>query len=152
MLRGVNMSSVSAYRTAVDVNRIQRVAFESCLWLSQSLAAPISTKLHRSMRHVADALFKFRCSRRGDSNDNETLHKDTKCSIPASNRKIEQMASKFVLNRSIANVITEGTNALQSTTNEVQNELQSDYDDFNSSSTLSCSTDEDNAQIPSDNP
>eukprot|EP00171_Calliarthron_tuberculosum_P003409 IDg3409t1 len=105
VLRGVNMCSSSARRTATEINAIQHVAFHACLWLAHALAVPISTKLHRSMRHVSDALFMFGCSRRGDSDSNETLHKATKNSISASNRKLEQIASQVLLNRSIASFI-----------------------------------------------
>eukprot|EP00171_Calliarthron_tuberculosum_P021954 IDg21954t1 len=64
LLKGINMRTSNAKRTTEDISKIQRFAFDSCLWLSHALAIPISTKLHRSMRHMADALFMFGCSRR----------------------------------------------------------------------------------------
>eukprot|EP00171_Calliarthron_tuberculosum_P002728 IDg2728t1 len=52
LIRSINMSEDAGDRSENEIGRIQSIAFGSCLWLSKALRLPISTKLHRVMRHV----------------------------------------------------------------------------------------------------
>lgn len=62
----------------------------------------ISTKLHRLMWHLSDHVKNFGCRKRGNTDTNETLHKYTKRSYQATNKKLSEIASQILFARNIA--------------------------------------------------
>lgn len=101
------MHSDTMQRTEEDINNIQNVAFNACLWLSKALALPIATKLHRVMRHVKDHLFHYGWARIGDADSNESLHKDMKSAVNSSNIKSSQIASQVLSFRNLDSVVSQ---------------------------------------------
>eukprot|EP00171_Calliarthron_tuberculosum_P006956 IDg6956t1 len=73
-----------------------------CVAVAEAMQLNITTKLHRLMYHTGDHLRSFRCTRRGDSDEKETLHRSTKARYDATNRRLHQIASKLIAVRSIA--------------------------------------------------
>eukprot|EP00171_Calliarthron_tuberculosum_P004396 IDg4396t1 len=94
--RGVNEPWAARNRTKDKIEHIQTMAFETGVMVSQSLSLRINTKLHRLMRHAADHLLRFGCSRRGDTDQNETMHKTTKACYQATNKKMNQLTDQVL--------------------------------------------------------
>lgn len=46
-------------RSEDDIERIQKISLDSCIWISQECSIFISTKLHRIMMHAEDHLFQL---------------------------------------------------------------------------------------------
>eukprot|EP00171_Calliarthron_tuberculosum_P001347 IDg1347t1 len=100
--RGINQPWSTRKRTDERIKKIQEIAFEAGLVTSQALSLRINTKLHRIMRHAVDHLKSYGCSRRGDTDENECLHKTTKSAYHATNKRIVQVADQLLTVRSIA--------------------------------------------------
>eukprot|EP00171_Calliarthron_tuberculosum_P022772 IDg22772t1 len=102
LVRGINLPKASSQRTIESIQEIQQVGFNCGLWLSRALDISVSTKIHRCMRHIADHLLRFGCGRRGDTDRNETMHKDTKDCIDGTNRKLPQIAVQLLTMRTVS--------------------------------------------------
>ena len=98
----INMKKGSENRSLEQIKEIQRLAFESGLYLTQALGLNLSTKAHRMMHHVTDALTNYGCSRRGNSDANETLHKNAKRCYRSTNQHHIKLAEQLLQIRSIA--------------------------------------------------
>eukprot|EP00171_Calliarthron_tuberculosum_P022686 IDg22686t1 len=94
--RGVNMAEATGIRTDDDLDEIQRIAFEAGATISHALQLRISTKLHRLMHHASNHIRLFGCTRNGDTDANETLHKQTKAAYNATNKQVDGLASQLL--------------------------------------------------------
>ena len=64
--------------------------------MAEALQLPVSTKLHRTIHHVTDHLYMYGCARRGDTDQNETLHKLTKSCYLATNKQLPTLAAQVL--------------------------------------------------------
>ncbi len=101
-LRGVNLPRSSRVRTSQQIEDLKNLCFDAGVTLSQSVSVPISTKFHRTMRHIGDHLHLFGCSRLGESEENEAMHKPTKQSYNATNKKADIIGPQLLAVRPIA--------------------------------------------------
>lgn len=113
-MRGINQHPNSALRTRQAIEVLQKVGFDAGCSTSEALMLRISTKLHRIMWHTRDHFLLFGCSRRGDTDENESLHKATKACYKATNKRLPEIATQLVAVRSISNA-RRLTDALHST-------------------------------------
>eukprot|EP00171_Calliarthron_tuberculosum_P009554 IDg9554t1 len=102
-------------QAALSMNYIQS--------LLRSLGIPISTKMHRLMRHTGQLIRMFGCARRGDTDQKEVLHKSTKTAYAGTNNHTDTVAKQLLNVRSISDA--EYANPLPLTTpTAVQYEVQ----------------------------
>lgn len=87
-----------------EIKNIEEIAFKSYVSLSKSLGLPISTKLHKIMWHSGDHVKSFGCRRRGDTYQNETMHKATKETYRVSNKRIQQISTQILARRSTSQI------------------------------------------------
>ena len=101
-LRGVNMGYKSQKRSIEEVERLRQSCFEVGYLAVTSLSIPISTKIHRLMRHIGDQIIQFGSLRHGETDENETMHKTTKSVYAATNKKLSLMGKQLVQVRPIS--------------------------------------------------
>lgn len=104
VLRGINEDTTLAIRSIDRIGAIQKLCFEAGAKLSKALSVSVNTKIHRTMRHVKDHIITYGCIRRGETDNNETLHRNTKASYPATNHKLRTIGEQLVKVRTAAEV------------------------------------------------
>eukprot|EP00171_Calliarthron_tuberculosum_P010077 IDg10077t1 len=117
LLRGVNKNSKAMFKSEVDILEIEHYAFRTGLYLSQSLGIPISTKLHRLMRHTGQHMRMFGCARRGDTDTNEVMHKTTKSAYAGTNHKANIIAKQLLTVRTASEADVDGMDVPTDNTN-----------------------------------
>lgn len=74
----------------------QEFLFTFCKTMVSLFKVDVSTKLHRTMRHVIDHVTSMGCIRRGSSEENEMIHKEFKCLFTATNKRLEYMGPQLL--------------------------------------------------------
>lgn len=92
----------SAKRSQSCINKTQVFCFQVFLHLYQAIGISVNTNMHRLMRLISHHFTRFGCSRRGDTDLNESMHKRTKSAYNGNNHKFDAMGSQF-LNVSFSN-------------------------------------------------
>lgn len=100
--RGINVPFETGMQTSLKIAEVQSVAFELSQLIKSVLSLCESIKLHRLMRHAAVNFRDFGCAHRGETDANETMHKGTKASYRATNKKTVQIYHQVISVRSIA--------------------------------------------------
>eukprot|EP00171_Calliarthron_tuberculosum_P019879 IDg19879t1 len=105
--RGLNRSDRAANREEADIAHMeqvmfQQVTFQAGVAISEALHLRVSTKFYRAMRHCRDHLRSVGCARRGDTDSNETLHKASKASYNATNKRLAEIGPQILRVRALA--------------------------------------------------
>ena len=100
--RGINISSSNLSWTLEEINEFQDICKHACISLSNCLGLRISTKLHRLMWHMSDCISSFGCRRRGETDSNESLHKQSKSAYTATNKRITQLSAQILSVRNLS--------------------------------------------------
>lgn len=87
------------HRTRAEIDDAQKNFFEAGKILAEAFYENISTKHHRFMYHVLDHFTSFGCVRRGFTDENETLHKETKEAHKATNNHMDSIEVQLIASR-----------------------------------------------------
>lgn len=70
--------------------------FSTCVALDYALNKPIFTKLHRMMYYAGQYFHNYGCSRRGDTDECETMYNTAKSSYNETNKRIAQYLRRYL--------------------------------------------------------
>lgn len=79
-------------RSEENVIELEDVAFRTGTATAEALRLRVSSKLYRLIHHNGEHIRPFGCSRRGDSDENESLHKANKSAHAATNEQTRKRA------------------------------------------------------------
>ena len=100
--RGYNISSLQNHLTESEIDSLQNLARITCAYLTSCIDLRVSIKYHSLMWHLSEHLMSFGCRRTGDTDSNETLHKFSKKSYNATNKRLQQLGSQILSLRNAA--------------------------------------------------
>lgn len=92
---------IESHRSEAQIKHIDHVAFQAGVTISSALQICMSTKFHRVVGHTGDQLWRTGCARRGDTISNETLHKATKDTYAATNKRLNENNPEILSVRSV---------------------------------------------------
>lgn len=95
-MNGVNSFPERRYRKEEDIQRLVSLCFEAGTALSQTLGLQIQKNLHSVMRHIRDDIISFACIRRGYTDMNESMHKETKTTYRSTNKQIHNIVFQLL--------------------------------------------------------